>query len=64
MAGFDDTVAAFGHGLTSYNFNMPAVVAAMIGFILSPQRPPAGCDDAGIIDAPGMIMVRSSTSAG
>ncbi len=34
VVGFDDHVEAFAHGLASYNFNLAAVVQAMIGYVL------------------------------
>jgi DNA-binding LacI/PurR family transcriptional regulator len=36
VAGFDDTVCASNAGITTYSFNLPAVAAASVRFILYP----------------------------
>ena len=59
LLGFDDTFEAFAHGLSSYDYNMPALVQAMLEHILStPQRrlealPP--------LEVPGVLRLRRST---
>jgi DNA-binding GntR family transcriptional regulator len=59
LLGFDDTFEAFSHGLTSYNFNMPALVQAMLGHVL---EPPAGRGQAPPVEIPGVIVARQSTA--
>ncbi len=39
VCGFDDGVAATLNGLTSYNFDLPAVVAGLVRYLLSPGEP-------------------------
>lgn len=61
LAGFDDTHEAFQHGLTSYNFNAPAVLHAMLQHLLGSTNwrdRPAGMT-AGEVD--GFVSVRRST---
>ena len=36
LIGFDDTFEAFRRGLTSYNFNIQALVQLMLGYIVNP----------------------------
>jgi DNA-binding LacI/PurR family transcriptional regulator len=38
VMGFDDDMEAFKRKLTSYNFNIPAVVNRMLGFVLSSSQ--------------------------
>ena len=38
VVGFDNTYEAFDHNFTSYNFNIPALLDAMLSHILSPRR--------------------------
>jgi DNA-binding LacI/PurR family transcriptional regulator/DNA-binding transcriptional regulator YhcF (GntR family) len=61
IAGFDDTIEAFGRGLTSYNFNMPATVSAVFEHLLTARlagRPGTGPRR---FETPGMVMERAST---
>lgn len=60
VVGFDDSLEAFGMGMSSYNFNVPSVVRAMVGHILSPPsqrsskpQPP--------LEVPGRVVAREST---
>ena len=41
VVGFDDEEDAFLCGLSSYNFNVAAIVAAMVDFIVRPHSAPA-----------------------
>jgi DNA-binding LacI/PurR family transcriptional regulator len=59
LLGFDDTFEAFSHGLTSYNFNMPALVQAMLGHVL---EPPGGRSQLPPVEIPGVIVARQSTA--
>jgi DNA-binding FadR family transcriptional regulator/DNA-binding LacI/PurR family transcriptional regulator len=57
VAGFDDSIEAIGNGVTSYNFNMPALVEAMIDHLYNPSS--SGW--AGRIqEIPGRVMHRFS----
>ncbi|MBD3347130.1 MAG: GntR family transcriptional regulator [Chitinivibrionales bacterium] len=37
LASFDNTVISVHHGITSFDFNIPAAVNSMIAFLLNPQ---------------------------
>lgn len=58
LAGFDDTVEAFGSGLTSYNFNVPAVVDRLLGHVLG-HGPTHGDSP---VELPGAVMERATTA--
>lgn len=59
LVSFDDTIESFGHGLTSYNFNMTQVTHNMLDHILNyapnRRRTPS------VVEIPGMIMQRGSS---
>jgi DNA-binding LacI/PurR family transcriptional regulator len=59
VVSFDDMIEAFGVGLSSYNFNVAAIVRCMFEHILSPPRPrdPVIAD----YEIPGMVMARRSS---
>ncbi|MBD3243956.1 MAG: GntR family transcriptional regulator [Chitinivibrionales bacterium] len=59
VVSYDDTVDAFGQGLTSYNFNVPGVVQAMFRHIMEPGGGREGADD--ILEVPGTVMSRPSS---
>jgi len=59
LISFDDTIEAFGNGVTSYNFNVTAVLKAAIEHIISPGT--AAQYPAGPIEVPGIIMRRRSS---
>jgi len=59
VAGFDDAIEASLYKLTSYNFNTPAVVRAMLDFILNPRAPGGG--DA--VEIEGTVVSRRSSAA-
>ncbi|MBD3242723.1 MAG: GntR family transcriptional regulator [Chitinivibrionales bacterium] len=61
LAGFDDTFEAFSHGLTSYDFNMPALVHAMLDHVLRPPSPRRASPLAPM-EIPGTVLARASTS--
>jgi|GEM_PF-5901390 len=56
VVGFDDTAEALARGLTSYNFNVPVVVDAIIAHILGQKSGHRGR----VIEIPGIIMERAS----
>jgi len=60
VAGFDDTVEAFGAGLTSYNFSVPAAVRAFVEHVVAPprRRSPGQLP---VLEVPGSIMERLSS---
>jgi DNA-binding LacI/PurR family transcriptional regulator/DNA-binding transcriptional regulator YhcF (GntR family) len=59
VAGFDDTVASFEEGLTTYNFGIAGFPQAMLRFLLEPGRfPRAGAEE---ID--GVVIHRRTTAA-
>ncbi|MBD3243035.1 MAG: GntR family transcriptional regulator [Chitinivibrionales bacterium] len=60
VTGFDDSEIAFGEQLTSWNFNVPAVVSAMLDHIIMFRQMP-GEGSAEPMVVPGMIMERAST---
>ncbi|MBD3321078.1 MAG: GntR family transcriptional regulator [Chitinivibrionales bacterium] len=60
VAGFDDTAEALRQGLTSYNFNMRAMVHRMLGFLLNTRSAPRQQRP---IEVDGMIIERRSTEA-
>lgn len=61
VAGFDDTFEASVKGLTSYDDNMPALVLAMLDFILGVQARRSRQGWAGIVEVPGVVLQRGST---
>jgi DNA-binding LacI/PurR family transcriptional regulator/DNA-binding transcriptional regulator YhcF (GntR family) len=59
VVSYDDTIEAFGVGLSSYNFNVAAMAQAMLDHILRDARPrKAG---AGVLEIPGTVMARRSS---
>jgi DNA-binding LacI/PurR family transcriptional regulator len=63
VVSIDDTIEAFGNRLNSYNYNMPAVVNALLRHVMSYKRSSAGENAPGIIEVPGQIMDRGSVRA-
>jgi len=62
VIGFDDTIEGLGRGLTSYNFNIPAIIDAILAYLLFPMRKlKKGPPD--IVEIPGKIMERESTNS-
>lgn len=60
IAGFDDTFEAFRTGLTSYNFNVQALVNCMLSFLVSPSSH-STIQRAGIFEVEGMLVERRTT---
>jgi DNA-binding LacI/PurR family transcriptional regulator len=62
VAGFDDSYAAFLHGLTSCNFSGPAYMRAMLRWVLNPSdRLTAGLPGA-TVEIESCVTARRSTS--
>lgn len=61
VIGFDDTFDAQTRGLTSYNFNSPAALQAMLEHVLRPQAPGPQAGTVPILRVDGYITVRAST---
>lgn len=61
VIGFDDRLDSLPAGLTSYNFNAPAVLVAMLDHVLG-GRMLKGTRDAEPIEVPGLIVERASTA--
>lgn len=62
VVGFDDEEEAFLSGLTSYNFNVRALIGAMVDYVLRPasvRRP----RDGGMFVLDGFVKQRATTSA-
>jgi DNA-binding LacI/PurR family transcriptional regulator len=58
LIGFDDTMEAFGQGLSSYNFNVANVVQTMLGHLLKPSRK---SETAAAVELPGIVMQRTTS---
>ncbi len=62
LAGFDDSPDAYVRRLTSYNFNVSALVRAMIDFAIAPAS--FSCmHGSGIVEIPGHMSERDSVAA-
>ncbi|MBD3343893.1 MAG: GntR family transcriptional regulator [Chitinivibrionales bacterium] len=59
VISFDDSYRALRNGLTSYNFNMPAAVNAMLGFVTNSYAANLPSKN-GIVEIEGMIVERGS----
>lgn len=62
LTGFDDTFEAFTHGLTSYDFNMPALVTAILEHVLR-RRGAGGRKNPKQMEIPGVVTPRGSVSS-
>ena len=60
LVSFDDTIAGYTNGLTSYNFNIPAIVNAMVEHVLAPNR--AGWRGR-VVEISGMVLERQTSSS-
>jgi DNA-binding LacI/PurR family transcriptional regulator/DNA-binding transcriptional regulator YhcF (GntR family) len=60
IACFDDLLVAKTHGITSYNFNHPGVINAMLSYALAPDRY-STLGNKPVIEIEGKIMARRST---
>ncbi|MDO5576733.1 MAG: substrate-binding domain-containing protein, partial [Fibrobacter sp.] len=59
LTGFDDTFEAFRRGLTSYNFNIQALVQLMLGYIVNPVSGYSKSNN--VFENEGMIVERATT---
>jgi DNA-binding LacI/PurR family transcriptional regulator len=63
LVGFDNGTEAFCNGLTSYDFNPPGAVEAMLGHVMQFQGARARRGQSqGMVEVPGTIMVRGTTA--
>ncbi|MBD3243977.1 MAG: GntR family transcriptional regulator [Chitinivibrionales bacterium] len=61
LVSFDDTVEALANGIASYDFNLRAVVAAMVEHLLRwPRRPSDRPGDSPLVELPGFLVQRDS----
>lgn len=60
IAGFDNSFDALARGLTSYDFNVEALVNAVIAFVLNPAW--RNTKSPQTFDIPGAVVTRNSTS--
>jgi DNA-binding FadR family transcriptional regulator len=58
LIGFDDTVEGFARGLSSYSFNIPAIVNAVLDHILAPKRSGRRTP---VVEIPGMVLERRTS---
>ncbi len=63
VVGFDDTHEAFRHGLTSYNFNGPAVMHAMVASVLAPDASYGRGGRTDPVEVDGFVTVRRTTAS-
>lgn len=61
VCGFDDTLDALGQRLTSYNFNVPAVVRGMVDFVLRPGVEMGRHDREFPVEIEGVVIERGSS---
>jgi DNA-binding LacI/PurR family transcriptional regulator/DNA-binding FadR family transcriptional regulator len=59
VVGFDDLPEAFGSGVSSYNFNVPATVQAMLRHLLRGRG--RGREGPAVLEVPGRVMARSTS---
>jgi len=62
VVGFDDTLEAFRHGLTSFNFNAPALMHAMLGWLLAGRRRGLGNRGRRSAEIDGFVTSRQSVA--
>jgi len=60
VVSFDNTMPAQLKGLSSYSFNYPAIVNAMLEHILDPKRTRSGD---GVVEVPGMVVERQTSGS-
>ncbi|MBD3321469.1 MAG: GntR family transcriptional regulator [Chitinivibrionales bacterium] len=63
LASFDNTVVAVRHGITSFDFNIPAAVNSMIAFLINPGAVTREKRE-NIGDVEGVIIERNSITTG
>jgi hypothetical protein len=62
VMGFDNTIEAFSHDLTSYNFNVRGATRAMLNHILHPRISGSPQTESRIEEIKGLIMERFTTA--
>jgi DNA-binding LacI/PurR family transcriptional regulator len=62
VAGFDDTEREFRQDLTSYNFNLPAIVRGMLGHVLDWRPARAALKASGPVELEGFVCPRRTTA--
>lgn len=62
LVGFDDSLLAFGNGLTSYNMNMPGVATLLVRSVVEPM-PTMSVGRGAWYEVPGMLALRQSTAS-
>ena len=60
VVGFDNTLESFVNDLSSYDFNIPAAVRAMIDFVIKPRRN-SQRESASVQRIDGVLVQRGST---
>jgi DNA-binding LacI/PurR family transcriptional regulator len=60
LIGFDDTLEAYLQGLSSYSFNLPAIINAALEHVLAPKRT-GRCKP--MQELPGMVMERRTSGS-
>jgi DNA-binding LacI/PurR family transcriptional regulator/DNA-binding transcriptional regulator YhcF (GntR family) len=58
LVGFDDSLEAVGNGLASYNFNVNAIVHAMLEHVLGSAARRASCRET--VEVPGFVVPRAT----
>ncbi len=61
VVGFDDSFESSLHKLTSYNYNGPAYMRAMLAHVLSPGCPESGGARQGSVEIEGAVVVRRTS---
>ncbi len=61
VVGVDNDSEAFADGLTTYDFNMPAVVHAMVQHVLTHRRGPRSAGAPPYVELPGQVLVRQTS---
>jgi DNA-binding LacI/PurR family transcriptional regulator len=61
VVAFDDTLHSLTRGLTSYNFNVPGLIASMLSHILEKNPGKKKSDQQSITEVNGLIMERRSS---
>jgi DNA-binding LacI/PurR family transcriptional regulator/DNA-binding FadR family transcriptional regulator len=61
LLGFDDSLEAFSHGLTSLNFNAAAYMRASVGFILDPTNDLYRTTSGQPMEFDGVVVARKTT---
>jgi DNA-binding LacI/PurR family transcriptional regulator len=63
VIGFDNSLPAFHHGLSSYSFNESAVIHAMVEHALSAAKGPSAKGHSRPVEIDGYVVSRRSSAA-